>query len=274
VIADATAATWSSILSVTAAIRRGAIGIVVLQHSTIHKMDSIEGTVDMSHYCRTKNGYAEIASRLRSVTIHPLGFLLLSFLNESDVEPRPIPEELQAYRLKHDPKDHSKIAADLHLLFTKWLELPGDVPDLTDSIAQGMSAAVQEYGLIVHHRQPLIDMAVDDDDDDLIREECIPDILVCRKNGDKNDDPAMLLVQIGLAEHDWWAIALEAVQRLWGLMDDNLLVEPMIMAIIRVKFSKESSTKSRNLLKHRWEYFSWYLVVQAAFAWRFCGGAN
>jgi hypothetical protein len=214
---------------------------------TMHRMDSIDATVDMSHYCRMKNGYAEITKRLCSVTIHPLGFLLLSFFNESDVEPLSIPEELQTYRLKHDPKDLSKIAADLHSRLTKWLELPGHVPDLTDSIAQGMSAAVGEYGLIVHHCQPLIDMAVDDVD--RIREGSLPDILVCRKNGDKNDDPAMLLIQIGLAEHDWWAIALEAVQRLWGLVDDNLLVEPMIMAIVRVKFSKESSTNSRKLTK-------------------------
>jgi hypothetical protein len=187
------------------------------------------------------SSYQILLRLLCSVTMHPLGFLLIDFLHPRKVHDDlllTLPPELvdgleptltkEAYELRA-ASQQNKETAYFEASLTGWFVSGGNEEDLVKSLSCGM----QEVW----------------DDDDALYSKSLrrfkgardgkrsPDssILVQRKiHVEKGDrDPAALLIEVGSSQRHSLAITCKAICSTLALLNRGVLREPMLMVVVR-----------------------------------------
>jgi hypothetical protein len=170
-----------------------------------------------------ENGYNEVASKLRSVTIHPLA-LELARQNQEDG---------CLFRVPGDPAD----LACLENLFFKSFQRKDPAAeltkDLTKYIADNMKTSSDKHIVDVSHYEWEEGQG------------CIPEILVQRRVNMKSDpnDPAVLLIEVSIspdhASDHWWQKADQTFMHVRALLADGLFRQPMLVAVMTLSSEKD-----------------------------------
>jgi hypothetical protein len=164
-------------------------------------------------------GYIGIISKLRAVTLHPLGFLLTDLLHAKAGSEQPLPEELRDHRFQPSWETLGALALDFEAALTDWIESKGDA----ESLAQQMSETLEALGMNVR-RQHHANQALDENGTSL---------LVQSKNA-----PA-LLIEFGF-DVDWWTQVDHALNYVNRLLCSGMLVKPVIMAVFFIATNKST----------------------------------
>jgi hypothetical protein len=165
-------------------------------------------------------GHVGIISKLRAVTLHPLGFLLTDLLHAKAGSEQPLPDELREHRFQPNWETLGALALDFEAVLTDWVESKGDA----ESLAKRMSEMLEALGMNVL-RQHHANQALDENGTSL---------LVQSRNA-----PA-LLIEVGVDMDDWWTQVDHALYFVNRLLCSGVLVKPVIMAVFFVATNKST----------------------------------
>jgi RIO1 family len=181
------------------------------------------------------DGYRKLVQRERSITMDPLGFVLMKVLHGVRIpaefdgfEPNPRIERINRRR-----------TAALKHCFSAWTGWVGTSPAsqketaLTDSMTKTMNNAWSDNGIYASHQDSLIWI-----DPAATKEKTgYSDIVVHRATNGKRDrmqDPAALLIEVGLERDHPMTKVHQALYCQKILLRMGLFVEPMLIAVVRV----------------------------------------
>jgi hypothetical protein len=197
------------------------------------------------------NGYNVLVQKMRSATIHPLGFLLTSFLHPIEANdgmvlelPPELVHELDPNLTKEAYERRAAAALPAMTTafgkcFNNWFASGGSETDLTKSLTNIMNSVWSDGTVYANHQTHL---KRPKDENGVVRSS-YSDILVNRKiDIEKNHlDPASLLIEVGLAQYDALTKADQAIYYETILLNKGLLKEPMLMTVLRVNPHKDAT---------------------------------
>jgi hypothetical protein len=164
-------------------------------------------------------GYIVIVSKLRAVTLDPMGFLLTDLLHARVGDERPLPDELREHRFHPNWEALDALTSDFESVLTDWIESKGDV-----TLSKKMTEPLEHLEMNIsrqHHSKQSLD-------------ENGTSFLVHSSN-----TPA-LLIEVGFGMDDWWTQAGHAVNYVNRLLRKRVLVKPVIMAVFFVATSEST----------------------------------
>jgi hypothetical protein len=196
------------------------------------------------------DGYHELLQKLRSITGHPLGFLLLKFLHPN--QNVKIPSEIDFEPIRGIEKISPRQTSELKRCVSGWLEnypTPGmKAKPLAESLTTSMNKVWSNTELYASHQDCLnwIDPAIRNP------HKFHSDILVHRAvDGNKidhNQDPAVLLIDAGVGKYHPLAKVDQALCYEKILLKMGLLVEPMLTAVVTVDAERGQFQKAELVL--------------------------
>jgi hypothetical protein len=195
-----------------------------------HSSNSVES------YSSNEYSYL-LAQKIRSVTMHPLGFLLTDLMHpRKDDMLINLPPELvsgleasltkEAYecRIATQRRLTTEFEADLG----DWLASSGNEMELARKLTNNMNKVLND-GVVYVKRQRHLKRPIEEERAD-------SRIVAHRKTGTgkHNHDPATLLIEVGGSGLHWLATAHKAICHTMTLLNKGLLKEPMVIAVLRV----------------------------------------
>jgi hypothetical protein len=185
-------------------------------------------------------GYRELIVRSHSITMHPLGFVLTKFLHpnqnvkipaELDFETNQSLEQMEQMQARRETELSQCVST-----WTNWLE-DGDLTrkeeQFSRSLTMSMNKVWSNKALYASHQ----DCWNWDDPATTLYHKSYSDIVVHRvKENGRNvkQDPAALLIDVGLAKYHPLTKVDEALYYEQTLLTMGLFVEPMLLALVRI----------------------------------------
>jgi hypothetical protein len=182
--------------------------------------------------------------------MHPLGLFLTDFFHpkkQTDDNVVCLPDELVRTldpRLTKDAyvrRTTEMQTTPIEQCLNSWFATPNaSETDLTKLMTTCMNSLLNGDRLYAKH-QAHFKRPVDENGE---KQSAYTDILVNRKIGTKQDnrDPASLLIEVGLARYHPMTKADQVISYLKILCNKGLLMEPMLMAVVRVLPHKPASS--------------------------------
>jgi hypothetical protein len=181
------------------------------------------------------NGYNEVASKLRSVTMHRLAFDIARH-NQGDG---------QLPRLPGDPN-----LTELENVFFTMLQWKSREEEMTIALAKHVAGWLSSKKHTTDVRHNRCQRWEGD-------QSCRLDILVQRRENVSESkpgtDPAVLLIEVGISDDHssdfWWLKADQAFMYVRALRANGLFRQPMLVAILTISFEKGEKCAGRECVR-------------------------